>query len=508
MLWRPYRFAHRPGSGILRLTRFSLALLGLFLTLNWFDQPVVSRLLAPPLYAQQVTQGVTQTTTLTNSAVMTPVTPTATPAPPTATWTAVWVTPTAPAADLFAAATLAMQMTAAAQSTGTATPLPGNWKVATVRILPYVPAPTNSATAEVLALEATARAVTTGEPVGVVFWTATPRPTATATATPMPTWTPIIVTATFTPESVLVAATLAAQATADATTTGTATPLPGNVLFATATPKPIIVTNTPTPGNAATATMIAVVETAIAFTTGVPDPTRFITATPTAPPAAVAAQPTNTATPLFIAIDALTATPTPNATDLFPSILVGKILFLADNDGRRGAEAYAMDPDGSNLVRLTGMEFYQRAWEREAFSADRRYQTLVKKGSRGQLQIVYQDALYSTEHTLTHFGAGNAWDPRWSPTADVVIFVTNEAKNDEIWLVRKGEWPAQPLTKNQWEWDKHPSWAPDGTQIVFMSNRSGSRQLWLMTADGANQRQLTNFTFEAWDPVWVKYADQ
>jgi hypothetical protein len=481
---------------------------GLIIFTFW-DSSVDQWSIARPLYAQQAATATVITTTAAPSAtnaisvtsVSTKTTATKETHPP------VWVTPTAPAADLFAAATLSIQMTADAATTGTATPLPAHWKVAAVRLLPYVPAPQNTATAEALALEATARAVTTGEPVGVVFWTATPRPTATATATPVATNTPIIVTATFTPEDVLAAATIAAQATVDATTTGTATPLPANLVLATPTPKPIIVTNTPTPANEATAMRLAAVETAIAFTTGVPDQRRYITATPTEAEAAVAARPSHTPTPLFIAIDALTATPTADATPLFPSLLVGKILFLADNDGRRGAEAYAMDPDGSNVVRLSSLEFYQRALNRESYSADRRYQTLVKKGGRGQQQIFYQDTLYNTEHSLTQFGAGDAWDPRWSPTAESVVFVANEAGNDEIWLVRKGEWPAQQLTQNQWEWDKHPSWSPDGTQIVFMSNRSGSRQLWLMANNGDKQQQLTNFTFEVWEPVWVKYSD-
>jgi Tol biopolymer transport system component len=45
-------------------------------------------------------------------------------------------------------------------------------------------------------------------------------------------------------------------------------------------------------------------------------------------------------------------------------------------------------------------------------------------------------------------------------------------------------------------------------QIALRSNRSDSRQLWLMNADGGNQRQLTTFAFEVWDPVWVKGSDQ
>jgi hypothetical protein len=415
------------------------------------------------------------------------------------------VTPTPPAADLFAAATLSVRMTADAATTGTATPLPANWKVATARLLPYVPEPKNEATAEMLALEATARAITTGEPVGVVFWTATPRPSATPTATPTPTTPTTIVTATFTPVDVFAAATWAAQATLDATTTGTATALPKTIVLATNTPKAIVVTSTPTPLNAATAQLMALQETAIAFTTGVPDAARVVTATPPAPPTA---RPTNSPTPIFIALADLTPTPQPGATPPFPALLVGKLLFLADNDGRRGAEAYVMNPDGSAVALLTSLEFYNRARDREHDSADRRYRTLVKTAGNGQRQVVYQDSLYGSEQLLTRFGAGNAWDPRWSPTADVIVLVANESRNDELWLVRRGEWPAVQLTKNEWAWDKHPSWSPDGSQIVFMSNRSGSQQLWLMDAAGGNQRQLTNFAFEVWDPVWVKYTDQ
>ncbi len=448
----------------------------------------------------------------------TPLPTSTTPPTPTATWTAIWLTPTPVAPDIFAAATLSAQMTADATTTGTATPFPVNWKVSGVRILPYVPEPENQATADALVAEATARAFTTGEPEGVVYWTATPRPTNTVAPTPTPTPTLVVVTATATPESVLLAATLAAQATVDATTTGTATPLPKGMILATNTPRPLIVTNTATPENAATAAIMLAQETAIAFTTGTPDPARYITATPTNTAAAAAVRPntqaterpTNTPTPLFIALDALTATPTPNATPLFPTDFVGKIFFLADMDGRSGPEAYVMEPDGTNIVRLTSIEFYQRAAARDAASADRRYDAFVRKemsGSR-ERQIFANDAFYNSEEQLTYFGAGIAWDPAWSPTAERVVFVSNESGNDEIWVVNKGEWPASQLTQNDWPWDKHPSWSPDGERIVFVSNRTGTQQIWLMGADGSNQQQLTELDFAAWDPVWVKYTDQ
>ncbi|MEZ4617221.1 MAG: hypothetical protein R2867_17160 [Caldilineaceae bacterium] len=76
---------------------------------------------------------------------------------PSPTWTVVYVLPTPAAVDLFDAATRVARVTLAATTTGTATPLPPNWRVYTIRIVPYEPPPANHATATMLALAATAR---------------------------------------------------------------------------------------------------------------------------------------------------------------------------------------------------------------------------------------------------------------------------------------------------------------------------------------------------------------
>lgn len=398
----------------------------------------------------------------------------------TPTPTPIVVTATPTADDLFIAATRAAEVTLAATLTGTQTPLPANWLVVTPVLVFATPTPANVATAEYVAAQATAQAATTG----------TPNPYRVVMII-------TLVTATPTPTSLVAAAQTMVAATEGARINGTATALPADWRVVT----PVVVTNTPTPANAATAEMQAKVGQAIAVLTGTPPPYAVI---------AVA-----TPTPVLIPIedpDRLTNDPILAPPKVaFPAELVGKILFIGEFDRYQGNPRqifYAINPDGSGLARLTDAWAYSITEERDSYSADGTARVFAKRDPNDQrIQIHLEDFAYQTSKPLTAFGVGVAWQPAWSPTANRVALVSSESRNDEIWVVERGVWPALQYTKNDWPWDHHPSWSPDGNTITFSSNRTGEQQLWLMDADGGNQRQLTSFGFEARDPVWVKYAD-
>lgn len=365
-------------------------------------------------------------------------------------------------------------------------------------------------------------------PTATPLVTATPVPdavsaardTATVSSTAIISATPtlIVVTATPTPIDVFQEATRVAQATDWARILGPATPTPPNLATATPTVTPIVVTNTPVPANEATAIQAAIRATAIAFTTGTPTPipanATVLVATATKVPPTATPRATSTPTPIFVLLDDIPVAE-PTIAPPVPEILYNKIVFLSSYRGNPNQpNAMLMNPDGTGVGLLTTNYFYNVVAARDAQSSDNRFRVYSLKEAGGEahnaglVQLFYDDAFYnSTQHQLTYFGAGVAWAPAWSPTSETIAFVSSETRNDEIWVVSRNGWPATQLTKNDWEWDHHPSYSPDGSQIVFSSNRvTGRRQLWMMSANGEDQRQLTNFTFEAWNPVWVKYV--
>lgn len=422
------------------------------------------------------------------------------------------VTATATPENVVTRAALAATATQIAAKIGTFTPAPPNW-ITPVVIQPS-PTPANAATASFNVAVLTAEAF--------LFGTATPLPFNAWTATPAATSTPpapaalVIVTSTPTPENIVTVAALARRATTVAEATGTYTPVPKNwVTPMIVTPRP----GQPPAANPATATFQAQVATAEAYLLG--------------PLAALPNVWTATPTPILIPVQGdiatpwIAATPTPTAPPI-PELLLGKIAFLSNRSGGpeplRNPLVYVIDPDGSNLSLLVDPSIYTAAADRDQFSPDQRYRAFVKDTTRFENRAVPAifkfDYYDDSEQQLTFFGAGAAWDPVWSP-AGQLAFVSNDTRDDEIWVVNADGSAVQRLTRTNEDYNAresgkdtflpeqngHPSWSPDGTQLVFWSNRTGHRQIWIMDANGENPRSLSTTGYDDWDPVWIKYTD-
>jgi len=366
-------------------------------------------------------------------------------------------------------------------------------------------------------------------------------PRETVLATPRASTTPatspamVIISPFPEPADVFAAATVAVESTREARSRGTATPIPPNVVTATYTPAPVLVTATVTPANEATREYRHLWATAAAVSTGTTTPlpewyvviTTTPTVTPTPEPTSTPVPtdtPIPTNTPIPTATPVPTNTPLPTSTPLvapwttpepgtwyveptppstIPESLKGKILFLSEREGAYWGQVFAVNPDGTELGLLADSWPYELALEQEKFGGDGKYQAYVKEDGSGP-QIFFHDFEFNLDIQVTVIGAGASWDPAFDLSGWRIAFVSNEADNDEIYIINRDGSDLRRITKNTWEWDSHPSWSTDGSELVFWSNRSGKRQLYIVSDDGQGLHSISDGTGNDWDPVWVK----
>ncbi|NCC35210.1 MAG: hypothetical protein EOM24_24840, partial [Chloroflexia bacterium] len=63
--------------------------------------------------------------------------------------------------------------------------------------------------------------------------------------------------------------------------------------------------------------------------------------------------------------------------------------------------------------------------------------------------------------------------PAWSPVSDQIVFRSDRAGTNELFLVESDGRRVQRLTFDQAD-NTTPAWAPTGERIIFASNRSQS----------------------------------
>ncbi|HKG10196.1 MAG TPA: Ig-like domain-containing protein [Gaiellaceae bacterium] len=168
-----------------------------------------------------------------------------------------------------------------------------------------------------------------------------------------------------------------------------------------------------------------------------------------------------------------------------------RIVFESDRNGN--ADIYAMNPDGTEITRLT-----------TSASVDTR-PSLSPDGSRiawesgGQIWLMNSNG--SNKQVLTSLGTNRA--PAFSPDGTKIAFESDRPGGSyDIWVMNADGTGQANLTNEPLGDDVSATWSPDGTRLAFDSSRTGDREIWVMNADGTGQQKLTASGGLDADPDW------
>lgn len=169
-------------------------------------------------------------------------------------------------------------------------------------------------------------------------------------------------------------------------------------------------------------------------------------------------------------------------------VFTGTVDFLSNH-------IYAMNPDGSNIRRLTSDSARD---EDPSLSPDNRKIVWVRRTPDGTQQIftANRDGTKQIALTAPHTNVA-IQHPRFSPDGTRIAFgmmvpdssALGEPNGDIYTINADGSGLARLTYEPSLEID--PSWSPDGKTIVFASTRSaGYTSIYMMTAGGLNVRNV------------------
>jgi len=177
-----------------------------------------------------------------------------------------------------------------------------------------------------------------------------------------------------------------------------------------------------------------------------------------------------------------------------------RIAFVSNRDSAR-SDIYLMDPDGSNVRRLTtdSSNEAQPAWSpdggRIAFVSDRR--------GAGGTDIYVMDTLGNNVVNLTNDAAVDL-APAWSPDSQKIAFHSNrDPAGFAVWVMDANG--ANPVKISPTDPPcELPSWTPDGLRIAYDCDGD----IYVSSPDGTNRQQITRTTNQQrlesmprWKPV-------
>jgi Tol biopolymer transport system component len=194
----------------------------------------------------------------------------------------------------------------------------------------------------------------------------------------------------------------------------------------------------------------------------------------------------------------------------------GQRIAFSYSDGRRGSSIFVMNPDGTNVSRLTGddLSAQKPSWSPDGTKIAFVVEDLSDSDALNNWDVYVMNGDGSGVTRLTEDPHLDL-DPDWSPDGTEIVFRSRRdsvgvapgaelgSPPDEIYVMNADGTEPRRLTVDE-AVDQHPVWSPDGTMIAFHSLRDGPDGIYVMNADGSGIRRVASGAMLAWQPVHLE----
>ncbi len=168
-----------------------------------------------------------------------------------------------------------------------------------------------------------------------------------------------------------------------------------------------------------------------------------------------------------------------------------RILFVAEREAPGKYQAYAMNPDGSEVTLLApateeGVVYAAR------IAPNGRYLALLRTRDYQHIGIALRDLDTGEERWLIPIPEeGYATFVAWSPQSDRLLIASNLTENGMIAPALLDVHTGEITWLHTSPWDVEPfDWSPDGRHVVYAENIAGSQTLYLHNVDTGDVRRV------------------